>query len=81
MLTVAVIDTGIGISATEIPFLFSKFYRGERARHMRPDGSGLGLFLVKNIVMSHGSDISVTSQEGVGSRFTFGLNSQKPNTA
>jgi signal transduction histidine kinase len=76
-LEVAVVDTGIGISEVEIPSLFRKFYRSDRARHMRPDGSGLGLFLVKNIISSHGSDITVTSKEGSGSRFAFFLDSEK----
>ena len=77
-LEVAIVDTGMGISESEIPHLFSKFYRGERARHVRPDGSGLGLYLVKEIISSHGSDIKVTSKEGVGSRFSIILNSKKP---
>lgn len=74
-LEVAVADTGIGISETELPSLFRKFYRSDRARHMRPDGSGLGLFLLKNIINSHGSDIAVSSKEGAGSRFSFSLDS------
>ncbi len=74
---VAVSDTGIGISESELPHLFSKFYRSDRARHVRPDGSGLGLFLVKDIVSSHGSQIEVASKEGAGSRFSFFLNSKK----
>jgi len=78
-LEIAVADTGMGISESEIPLLFTKFYRSERARHVRPDGSGLGLFLVKDVVSSHGSDMSVTSKEGVGSRFSFFLNSKKPH--
>jgi signal transduction histidine kinase len=74
---VAIQDTGIGISESEIPSLFGRFYRSDRARRMRPDGSGLGLFLVKNIIASHGSDITVTSKEGSGSRFSFYLDSEK----
>jgi signal transduction histidine kinase len=78
-LEISVADTGIGISEAEIPSLFTKFYRSDRARHMRPDGSGLGLFLVKNIIESHGSEIVVTSKEGSGSRFAFTLDSKKPD--
>lgn len=74
---IAISDTGIGISETELPHLFGKFYRSERARHIRPDGSGLGLYLVKEIITSHGSTITVTSKEGSGSRFSFSLDSQK----
>ncbi len=77
-LEIAVIDTGMGIAESEIPLLFSKFYRSERAKHVRPDGSGLGLFLVKDVIASHGSDVTVTSKEGAGSRFSFCLPSKKP---
>ena len=76
---VSVADTGIGIPEKELPFLFNKFYRGDAARHLRPDGSGLGLFLVKNIVSSHGSEIRVESNSTLGgSRFSFDLNTTKP---
>ena len=74
---IAIADTGIGISETELPNLFSKFYRSDRARHVRPDGSGLGLYLVKEIISSHGSTIAVTSKEGKGSRFSFLLRTGK----
>ena len=77
-LEIAVVDTGMGIAESEIPLLFSKFYRSERAKHVRPDGSGLGLFLVKDVIASHGSDVTVTSKEGSGSRFAFRLGTKKP---
>ena len=80
-LEIAVADTGIGISETEILSLFTKFYRSDRARHMRPDGTGLGLFLVKNIITSHHSEIKVASKEGSGSRFSFSLDSTKKPSA
>ncbi|HUO50286.1 MAG TPA: HAMP domain-containing sensor histidine kinase [Candidatus Paceibacterota bacterium] len=76
---VSISDTGIGISAKDIPHLFTKFYRGENARHVRPDGSGLGLYLVKNIITNHGSDILVQSDETKGgTRFSFYLSTRKP---
>ena len=74
---IAIADTGIGISETELPNLFSKFYRSDRARQVRPDGSGLGLYLVKEIISSHGSTIAVTSKECKGSRFSFLLRTGK----
>ncbi|HEY4526600.1 MAG: hypothetical protein A2854_01005 [Parcubacteria group bacterium RIFCSPHIGHO2_01_FULL_56_18] len=80
-LEIAVEDTGIGISEAERPLLFGKLYRGERARHMRPDGTGLGLFVVRNIIEKHGSAITVDSTEGKGSRFSFFLNSTKKPSA
>jgi signal transduction histidine kinase len=76
---VSVADTGIGIPEKELPFLFTKFHRGENARHLRPNGSGLGLYLVKNIVSSHGSEIKVESDESIGgSRFSFSLPTKRP---
>ena len=44
---------------------------------MRPDGSGLGLYLVRNIVEKHSSEITVDSTEGKGTRFSFFLNSKR----
>ena len=76
-LEISVQDTGIGISEAERPLIFNKLYRGERARHMRPDGSGLGLYLVRNIVEKHSSEITVDSTEGKGTRFSFFLNSKR----
>ena len=76
-LEIAVQDTGIGISESERPLLFSKLYRGDRARHMRPDGTGLGLFVVRNIIEQHGSDITVDSKEGQGTRMSFFLSSNR----
>ncbi len=69
--SVAVKDTGIGIPGTYIPELFHKFARADNAIRMRPDGSGLGLYIVSNIVEHHGSTIAVESKEGVGSTFSF----------
>jgi len=68
---VSVHDTGIGISPEDQKRLFTKFYRGENARHMRPDGSGLGLYIVRNVALRHGGDMSVESALGKGSTFSF----------
>jgi len=76
-LEVAVADTGIGISEAERAMIFNKFYRSERARHMRPDGSGLGLYLVRNIIEKHGSEITIESTEGKGTRVSFYLHSKR----
>lgn len=76
-LEIAIEDTGIGIAEAELPFLFKKLYRSDRARHVRPDGTGLGLYLARNIVNRHGSEIEVHSVEGQGSRFSFFLDSNK----
>ncbi|HEY4517106.1 MAG TPA: HAMP domain-containing sensor histidine kinase [Candidatus Paceibacterota bacterium] len=74
---VAIEDTGIGISEDERALLFNKFYRGERARHMHPDGSGLGLYLARTIIQKHGSDIAIQSAEGKGTRISFFLKSKR----
>jgi signal transduction histidine kinase len=65
VLTIA--DTGIGITAEELPRIFDPFYRGTNAR--REQGFGLGLATVKSIVEGHGWTIAVTSDVGKGSTF------------
>lgn len=68
-----VADTGIGIDADDIPRIFDRFYRGERARSAQPHGTGLGLNIVREIIQAHGGRIRVESEPGKGSRFTFTL--------
>lgn len=70
-------DSGIGIPQDEIQHLFTKFFRGENAKHMRPNGSGLGLYLVKHVVESHGGKVWVQSIEGKGTKVTMPLPYQK----
>lgn len=60
-------DTGIGMSETEIPKIFSKFYRIDKS--IAKGGTGLGLSIVKQVLDLHGAKISVRSKEGVGSCF------------
>lgn len=64
-------DTGIGIAKHQISLLFTKFFRAARAIQMQPRGSGLGLFIAKNIVEKHGGKIVVESEEGRGSTFSI----------
>lgn len=66
-------DTGIGISSKELNRLFEKFYRGSNVTKIEPDGSGLGLYITKNIIKRHGGDIGVSSDLGRGSHFWFTL--------
>ncbi len=66
-------DSGIGIADSEMQFLFTKFFRGESAKHMRPNGSGLGLYLVKHVVESHGGKVWLQSIEGKGTKVTMPL--------
>ena len=69
-----VADTGSGIAAEDLPHIFDRFWRGDRAR-TRSDGSGggLGLAIVRQLVEAHGGQIDVESVEGEGSVFTISL--------
>jgi len=70
---VQVRDTGIGIPAGEIKDLFTEFYRASNAREVEREGTGLGLSIASEIVKRHGGDISVRSEVGQGSSFSFKL--------
>jgi signal transduction histidine kinase len=67
-----VIDSGIGIAEADMPRLFEKFYRSDRVSHEVP-GTGLGLALTKSLIEVQGGELSVTSRENQGSRFSFTL--------
>ncbi|PYY24163.1 MAG: sensor histidine kinase [Acidobacteria bacterium] len=71
-LLTSVADRGSGIDDLERSLIFDKFYRGQSQRY-RVQGTGMGLAIVKAIVEAHGGRISVTSQLGHGSVFSFGL--------
>ena len=66
-------DTGIGIPEDQIPHVFDRFWRADKARSRREGGTGLGLSIVKAIAKSHGGKVSVTSEVGVGSCFQVKL--------
>lgn len=70
---ISIRDTGIGVPKEQVSRLFTKFFRGANAVKRQTEGSGLGLFLVKNIVARHGGNISVETEEGKGSVFSFTL--------
>ena len=70
---IKVVDTGVGIDAGELPFIFDRFYRGSRANEARGSGSGLGLAIVRSIVDMHGGTVEVESHVGRGSRFIVTL--------
>lgn len=70
---VSVADTGIGIPFKDLPRIFERFYRVDEARTREQGGTGLGLAIVKHIVQLHDGTVSVTSEPGKGSIFSFTL--------
>jgi signal transduction histidine kinase len=69
---VTVSDTGGGIRAEDLPHIFERFYRGDASRsRSRGIGAGLGLAIARGIVRAHGGDITVESEIGRGTQFTF----------
>lgn len=62
-------DTGLGISKEDLPYIFDRFFRADKARASHTGGSGLGLAIVKKIVDAHGGKIEVESASGKGSTF------------
>jgi two-component system OmpR family sensor kinase/two-component system sensor histidine kinase BaeS len=67
-------DTGEGIAPQDLPFIFDRFWRGDRARsHAGGAGSGLGLAIARQLVQAHGGRIGVESELGAGTTFTVEL--------
>ena len=74
---VSVEDNGIGIAKEDLPRLFERFYRVDQSRSRSHGGTGLGLAIVKHIIDAHEQTISVNSEPGEGSTFSFTLNLAK----
>jgi signal transduction histidine kinase len=70
---VDIMDTGIGISATDQPYLFTRFFRAQNEHTFNVPGMGLGLFIVRSIVEAHGGAVWARSEVGVGSLFSLAL--------
>lgn len=73
---VAVRDSGEGITSEDLPHIFERFYRGERARtrdHDGQRGAGLGLAIARGLIEAHKGTIEVSSQPGAGAQFSFTL--------
>lgn len=66
-------DTGVGIPPTQLSRVFTKFFRADNAIRLHTSGTGLGLYVAKNIIEKHDGVIEVTSKEGTGSTFAFTL--------
>lgn len=67
-LQVVIQDTGIGIKKEDLPFIFERLYRGDKSRN-EIEGTGIGLTIVKNILLLHSAAIEVESEEGKGTKF------------
>jgi signal transduction histidine kinase len=70
---VTVQDTGMGIAASELDKLFSRFFRASTATRNAVPGVGLGLTITKAIVTAHEGEMGVESEEGVGTKFSLTL--------
>ncbi|WP_457066535.1 hybrid sensor histidine kinase/response regulator transcription factor [Hymenobacter sp. UYAg731] len=72
--SIAVQDTGSGIAAEDVPYLFDRFFQANNpGSEARPTGTGIGLALVRELTMLHGGTVAVVSQPGTGSTFTVQL--------
>lgn len=74
---VSIQNTGQGIDSTDIKHVFDKFYKTDKSRGLDKKGIGLGLYLVKNIMVLHGETIDVESEPGKYTKFTFTLTPSK----
>lgn len=72
---ISVEDTGKGIPKDEIKYIFERFYKTDKSRSEDRTGVGLGLAIVRNIILAHNETINVESEEGHGSKFIFTLRS------
>jgi signal transduction histidine kinase len=76
---ISIRDTGSGIPEEDLPFVFERFWRGEKSRTRKSGGSGLGLAIAKQIVELHGGTIHVESVMGSGTTFRFKLPTDSPS--
>ncbi|MER6634642.1 HAMP domain-containing sensor histidine kinase [Streptomyces microflavus] len=79
VVVIEVADTGTGIPAADLPYVFDRFWRAEKSRSRRTGGSGLGLAIVRKLAEAHGGTAGATSTEGQGSAFTLRLPAAAPS--
>jgi len=77
-ITVSVFNEGEGITKEDLPFVFDRFYKGDRSRGLDKTGVGLGLYISRTIIEAHGERIKVESEYGEWCRFTFTLPKTNP---
>ncbi|MGH7348734.1 MAG: ATP-binding protein [Candidatus Rokuibacteriota bacterium] len=75
---IAVVDTGVGIPAADLPRITERFYRVDRARSRELGGTGLGLAIVKHLVLAHGGELHIESEPQHGTTVRFTLPIQPP---
>jgi signal transduction histidine kinase len=73
LVQIFVSDTGEGIAAEDVPHVFSRFWRAATSRNRESGGLGIGLALVREIIVRHQGTVNVESERGVGSTFTLSL--------
>lgn len=71
---VRIYNTGIGISEEDKKYIFKRFYKADKSRSINKDGTGIGLFIAKDILIKHGKNLFVESKEGEYAEFSFSLN-------
>ena len=74
---ISVKDNGIGIPKEDIDKIWDRFYKSDSSRGRDKKGSGLGLSITREIILSHNEHIDVVSTVGVGTEFTFSLPAEK----
>lgn len=70
---ISIRNTGCGISKEQQSMIFKRFYKADKSRSQNKEGTGIGLYLVKNILSAHGKDIKLDSDENEYARFSFDL--------
>lgn len=80
MVVFEIVDTGAGIPAHDLPYIFERFYRTDKARARETGGSGLGLAIVQRLAEMQGGHVWVTSVEQQGATFSIALPSESPKS-